>query len=345
MNKIIKDDCLDILKEIDLKPFKNSSILLTGSNGLLGQYLVHLIYLANKIHRLNCKLYCLSLHQPNRNIKPLLSDKKIVPIQVDLSKPFLIEYKVDYIFHAACYAQPSKFIRDPLSTIRLNVDATQRLLELAKKNKARFLFFSSAEVYGEIPKELILVPETYYGNCSTTSLRAIYGESKRLGETICSIFRRDYDVKAYIARLSHVYGPGISIKDERVLGDFIRKALVEKKIKMLDQGKAIKTFGYIADIIKMLLLIISQGKEMIYNVGGIDSLSIRELAEEVGKYCQVPVIVPKKKSKLKHIGKDPTFVKLDLSKIRKEFNFSSFTPFPIGIAKTIQWNREEFKLK
>lgn len=344
MNKIIKDDCLNILKNVDLNPLKNSSILLTGSNGLLGQYLVHVIYLANKNNKLNCKIYCASLHGPNRSIKRLLTDKKIIPIQIDLSKPFTISHKINYIFHAACYAQPSKFIRDPFSTVRLNVDATERLLELAKKNKARFLFFSSGEVYGEIPKELIPVPETYNGNCPTTSVRAIYGESKRLGETICSIYRRNYNVKAYIARISHVYGPGISIKDERVLGDFIRKALVEKKIKLLDEGKAIKTFGYIADVIRMIILIILKGKDMIYNVGGIDSVSIRELAEEVGRYCHVPVIVPKKKSKLKHIGNDTTFVKLDLSKFKKEFNSFSFTPFSVGIAKNIQWNKEEFKI-
>ena len=344
MNKIIEQDCLNILKQIDISPFKNSSILLTGSNGLLGQYIVHLIYLANKNLDLNCKLYCISLHEPNKNINLLLDDHKIIPLQRDLSKPFSFSYKCNYIFHAAGYAQPSKFIQNPFSTIRLNVAATERLLNLAKENKAKFLFFSSAEVYGEIPKELIPVPEIYNGNCPTTSIRAIYGESKRLGETICSIYRREYNIQAYIARISHVYGPGISINDERVLGNFIRKALKEKKIELLDQGKSIKTFGYVADTIKMLMLIISKGKDMIYNVGGIDSVSIQELAEKVGKYCRVPVILPKEKSKLKHIGNDPPVVKLDLSKFKKEFGSFSFTPFSVGLTRTIEWNKEEFKI-
>jgi len=344
MNRIIESDCLDVLNSLDISPFKNSSILLTGSNGLLGQYLVHLIFLANKNNKLNCKIYCASLHEPNRSIKRLLADKKIIPIKLDLSKPFTIPFKIDYIFHAACYAQPSKFINDPLSTVRLNVNATAILLELAKKNKARLIFFSSAEIYGEIPRELIPVPESYNGNCSTTSVRGIYGESKRLGETLCAAYRRNYDVQTYIARISHVYGPGISVKDERVLGDFIRKALIEKKIRLLDEGGAIKTFGYIADVIGMIMCVMLKGKDMIYNIGGVDSISIRELAEEVGRYCHVPVIVPKKKSNLKHIGNDPTFVKLDLSKFKKEFHSFSFTPFSVGIARNIEWNREEFKI-
>ncbi|PIR73457.1 MAG: hypothetical protein COU40_01825 [Candidatus Moranbacteria bacterium CG10_big_fil_rev_8_21_14_0_10_35_21] len=344
MNKILQSDCLNILKSLNLDSLRNSSILLTGSNGLLGQYLVHLIFLANKNNKLNCKIYCASLHEPNRSIKRLLADKKIIPIKLDLSKPFTIPYKIDYIFHAACYAQPSKFINDPLSTVNLNVNATAILLELAKQNKARFIFFSSAEIYGDIPPKLLSVSETYNGNCSTIGARAIYRESKRLGETLCSVYKKEYNVKVYVVRISHVYGPGISVKDERVLGDFIRKALIEKKIKLLDEGKAIKTFGYIADVIRMIMLVMLNGKDMIYNVGGVDSISIRELAEEVGKYCHVPVIVPKKKSKLKHIGNDPVFVKLDLSKFKKEFHSFSFTPFSVGIARNIQWNREEFKI-
>ena len=94
----------------------------------------------------------------------------------------------------------------------------------------------------------------------------------------------------------------------------------------------------------MLLLVVSKGKDMVYNVSGISTVSIRELAEEVGRYCRVPVILPKKKSKLKHIRSDPSFVKLDLSKFKKEFKDFSFVPLSTGIARTIQWNKEEFQI-
>ncbi|MBI4004590.1 NAD-dependent epimerase/dehydratase family protein, partial [Candidatus Roizmanbacteria bacterium] len=306
--------------------------------------IAYTIYQLNKLKKLNCTLFCVSLHGPNKDISLLSQqDSHIKPIQMDLSKNFKFNQPVDFIMHAACYAQPQKFIENSLATIELNITSTRKLLELAKKYHARFMFFSSAEVYGDIPKDLIPVPETYNGNASTTTPRAVYGESKRLAETLCSIYRRDYNLQAYAVRISHVYGPGISKSDKRVLGDFIRKAMDESKIALMDRGTAIKTFGYVADIIVMLFTILLHGKDLIYNVGGIDSVSIRQLADAVAAYYNIPVIVPEKPAKLLHIGTDPAIVKLDLTKYTKEFNPVAFISLEEGIRRMIDWNREALR--
>lgn len=337
----IQNDCENILKSVDLRSLKNKKILLTGSNGFFGRYIAYVIQALNTGMDYNCTLYCVSLHSPNKDIKNLSRlDKNIITIKKDLSKEFKFKHKVDYIIHAACYAQPQKFIERSLETIELNVNTTKKLLELARDNMASFLFFSSAETYGEIPKNLIPVPETYNGNCPIFGPRAVYAESKRLGEVICSVFRRDYAVKTFIARISHVYGPGISSKDKRVLGDFIRKAISDGSITMMDQGTAVKTFGYIADIIKMLFNILLRGEDIVYNVGGVDTASIKELAEEVAHYYKVPVILPKDKSKLLHIGTDPSIVKLDISKYQSEFGEIKFIPLKEGIKRMLEWNNE-----
>lgn len=338
---VIQDDCDDIIKSVNLEPLRNKKILLTGSNGFFGRYISYLIYYLNKKKSFNCTLYCVSLHEANKDIKILSGlGRNIIPINKDLSSDFIFEDKVDYILHAACYGQPQKFIENSLSTIKLNVNATRQLLEIAKKNSARFLFFSSAEVYGEIPKNLIPVPESFNGNCPIFGPRAVYCESKRLGEVICSIFRRDFNTQAYIARISHVYGPGISKQDKRVLGDFIKKAIDESSITMMDEGTAVKTFGYISDIIKMLFNILLYGKDIVYNVGGIDTVTIRQLAEEVASYYKVPVTLPKEKSKLLHIGTDPAIVRLDLSKYNDEFGQLNFISLRDGIKKMLDWNKQ-----
>ena len=203
------------------------------------------------------------------------------------------------------------------------------------------MFFSSAETYGDIPVGLVPVPETYNGNISTSGIRSIYGESKRLGETICSMFRRDEGVEAYVVRISHVYGPGISTKDKRVLGEFIKRALEDKKITLMDSGAAVKTWGYIADVVAMLLNIILYGKDLVYNIGGVDSVSIKELAEEVGRQTGAEVVIPKSNVDKQHIATDPQIVKLDLSKYSKEFGRSNFTEFSEGIGRTLAWNKNQ----
>ena len=269
--------------------------------------------------------------------------KKIKFKKINLAKPFTLPGKFDYIFHAAGYGQPAKFIQNQLATIKINVDATERLLEIAKRSNGTLVFFSSAEIYGELPKESKTISEEYSGSCSTTNTRSVYGESKRLGETLCAMYNREHNVKAKIIRLSHHYGPGISIHDTRVLADFMRNAFFKKEIRLLSEGKEIKTFGYVADAVKMILHVASHGQELVYNVGGIDPVSIKGLAEMVGKEIGAKVFLPKK-SKNQHAIHHAGFVQLNLSRILSEMKPFSFTPIKAGLAKTIAWNRDEFNL-
>jgi UDP-glucuronate decarboxylase len=337
---IIEEDCLRIAELVSLDALKNKRVLVTGANGFLGQYVVSAIYFANATKKLNCKVVCVGLHAPSVMVKEYIKDKNISFKKVDLSKPFRIEEKFDYIFHAAGYGQPSKFVNDPWGTIAVNIAATRILLEVAARSKGAFVFFSSAETYGEMPANISAFKETYTGAPSTAGPRAVYGASKKLGEALALSFAKQHGVRVRVVRISHVYGPGAPANDTRVLSDFIRKAREQGIIRLLDQGKAVKTYGYIADVTAMILFAALHGKEEIYNVGGKDTISIRELAERVGKYCRAKVEIPKTTSKDYFVGRDPGFVKLDLSKIKKEMKKFAFTSFNTGLANTIRWHQK-----
>ncbi len=336
MADIIESDCVKIGESVSLLALRNKNVLITGASGFLGQYLVSAIHFANEKKDLNCKICCVGLHGPSGIIKRYLPNKNIVFRRIDLSKPFKISGKFDYIFHAAGYGQPARFTKDPSGTIAVNVDATRQLLELAERSGGTFVFFSSVEVYGEMPRGMKSFRETYCGNSPLSGPRAIYTASKRLGEALTMSFA-DRGVRAKIARISHVYGPGAPANDSRVMSDFIRKAFANGEIRLLDSGRAIKTYGYIADVIAMVLFAALRGKEAVYNVGGRDTLSIRELAERIGKYCLVKVQVPRAFSLARFMGRNTGFVKPDLSRIKKEMKKIQFTPFSVGLANTIEW--------
>ena len=68
-------------------------------------------------------------------------------IKKDVSKKFSHNKKVD-IIHAAGIASPFYYRKQPIKTLDVAIDGTRNLLDIAKKNNAKFIFFSSSEIYG-----------------------------------------------------------------------------------------------------------------------------------------------------------------------------------------------------
>ncbi len=339
MNRVIRNDVINILERVNLEKLRRKKILITGSNGLIGTYLISTLYTANQELDLDTQVIGLSKHRTNSTLEEFQNDSRFSFYSINLVNSEL-NYNVDYIIHGATYAQPRKFLKNRLETIKLNTEVTEKLLKLCMKQNASFLFLSSSEIYGEPPKEFLPTPETFAGNCSTTSARAVYAESKRLGETICSIFREEYQLDVRIARISSVYGPGISIYDQRVLGHFLRKALTKKHIDLLDKGEQIRTWCYVADCIVMLLNILLHGQSFIYNVGGRNTISIKQLAEIICELTQSTYSFPHQAKQVGFLKQASNRVEVDIQKISNEFNLGQFTNLRKGLQNTIQWNQD-----
>lgn len=333
---IILKDCESILKMVDLRSLKGKRVLVTGASGFIGQYIVSALYVANEKYKLGCRVECVSRTGSGPVIRPYLASPLVTFRKIDLTKPFKLTEKYDYIFHAAGYGQPAKFVADPASTISINIDATKTLLEVAERSKGTFVLFSSTEVYGHMPKGMKSFSESYTGAPSVEGPRAVYAGAKRLAESL-ALFYQQRGVRVRIVRISAVYGPGALPTDARVMSDFIRKALETKVIALLDQGSSVRTYGYLADVTAMILHAAIKGKETIYNVGGKDVMSIRELAERIAKETKAIVQIPHTASKKYFVGNDPNFVKLNLTRIRNDMPRLSFTPFSRGLKNTISW--------
>ncbi len=341
MDKYIKEDCVEYLKKIDLSPLYNKTVLITGANGLIGTYIIYMLHLANILNGGGIKIHAVSRSRPCEALADIFVENYRFDQEDLTSLDFdKLKEKTDYIIHGATYAQPGKFLRNYTDTICLNTIVTEKLLQKAKEDSAVILFLSSSEIYGEPDNDNIPTPESYPGFCSPVNVRAVYSESKRMGETMCFAYRHYEGVKAKVARISMTYGPGVKEDDERVLGQFIRRALEEKKISMVDDGSKIRTFCYIADCALMLLYIIAYGRDFVYNVGGRDSISIKTLAQEVCSVTGSTLAFDnrEKKQSFDEIKVSPDKVQLDISKICSEFGFKAFKPFREGLVRTVEWN-------
>ncbi len=341
MDKYIEQDCREYLSRIDLSPLKGKTVLITGANGLIGTYLIYMLHLSNIESGSEIKLEAVSKSPPNKALEDIFN--KAYSFQaVDLNGPAWADrlLRADYIIHGATYAQPGKFLRNYLDTMHLNTIVTEELLRKAKADNAGFLFMSSSEVYGEPDAGNIPTTEEFPGLCSPVSIRAIYSEAKRMGETLCFAYRNFEQVDAKIARISMTYGPGVSSGDERVLGQFIRQALGNREIIMLDSGSKVRTFCYIADCALMLLNIMLYGTELVYNVGGRESITIRKLAEEICSITGSKLSVQEnsEQNSVQQVKVSPQLVQLDITKICSEFGLHSFKPMSEGLKRTIEWN-------
>ncbi len=234
----------------------------------------------------------------------------------------------DAVIYAAGYGQPELFGKDKIKTIEIN---TTNLIEAFKwlKPEGKFLYISSSEIYSGAPSPY---KETDIGTTTPQHPRACYIEGKRCGEAICMVYKEQgYDVK--IARLALAYGPGTKAHDTRVLNQFIEQALTTGEIKVKDRGEAVRTYGYIDDIVSQLLNILFKGKEVVYNVGGDSTEHISNLARRIAMETNATLSFG-----TNSLEGAPENVKLDMSKTLTEFPMT-LTPIYDGLKKTIEYQK------
>ncbi len=128
-------------------------------------------------------------------------------------------------------APPNHYISAfPLETLKVAIDGTENMLELAELNSAKLIFFSSSEIYGDPDSKNIPTKESYKGNVSCTGPRACYDEGKRCAETLFWDYKRQHDVNVKVVRIFNTYGPRMQKNDGRVVSNFIIQALTNKNI-------------------------------------------------------------------------------------------------------------------
>lgn len=313
--------------QLDLE---GARILITGSSGLIGK---NLIAFFNAILNQSNQKFHVDAISSSMDLSEKLHPN-IHQFTADLTRGIedigLSNY--DYIFHAATYGQPSKFVAKPIETLTLNGSL---VIELSKKlnPSGTFVFLSTSEIYSGSP--IIPNRETDLGNLSIDNPRAPYVYGKLFGEVALMQLRDSYRVR--IARIALAYGPGTKLNDERVLNQFIQRGIMEKKIEIRDSGDAIRTYCYIRDSLEMLLNVAFKGSSEVYNIGATTETTIRDLGNEISELLGVPF-----KAQLGNPSylNAPKGVKLDVSKYDSEFGKIQYLELREGLTRTIQWQRE-----
>ena len=199
-------------------------------------------------------------------------------LQEDVTRAPLM--RVDIVLHLASPCATADYARLGIETMLANSAGTHRLLAMASDVGARFVFASTADVYGdplEHPQS-----ETYGGNVDPTNSRAAYAESKRFGEALTAGYARSRGANASIARIFNTYGPRMG-EEAGVIPGMIAAALAGRPMPVDGDGSQTRTFCYVSDVVAGLLAIADDGDAAgcVFNIGHPREITVRNLADAV----------------------------------------------------------------
>ena len=248
--------------------------VVTGGAGFLGSHLCE--QLLDRGHRVICvdNLETGSL----ANIEHLRGDAFVFRPH-DLTVHVSIEEPVDFVYHLASPASPIDYLRLPLQTLKVGSYGTHNALGLAKVKRARFLLASTSEVYGD--PQVHPQPETYWGHVNPIGPRGVYDEAKRYAEALTMAYHRQQGVDTVIVRIFNTYGPRMRPHDGRAIPTFMRQALEEKPLTVFGSGAQTRSFCYVDDLVRGLILLVESGEHLPVNIGNPTEMSLLELAEAV----------------------------------------------------------------
>lgn len=260
-----------------MKANNRKTILIAGGAGFIGSHLVGK-YLAEG-HRVICIDNLQTTWKP-KNIERFFSHPNFRFLRQDIIEPIRLRERVDWIFNCACAGSYTSYQFNPVHTVKTNTVGMINLLELAKRDGARLLQTSTSEIYGdplETPQK-----ESYRGNVNSLGPRACYDEGKRVAETLCMDYHREFGVDVKIVRIFNTYGPHMDPNDGRAVTNFIKNALAGKDIVLYGDGNQTRSFMYIDDLVRGLDRMM-RAEEFVgpVNLGNPGEITMRELAQRV----------------------------------------------------------------
>ena len=340
---LLQSDIAEICQRLgaNAKDFAGRTVLLTGGRGFLGRYFMEIFaHLNANVLDKPCKVIALdNLITAGKEGAVIPEHPHITFIQHDVIQPFTCDEPIHYVIHAAGIASPYYYRAYPLETLEVAVRGTRNMLELADAHKARFVFFSSSEIYGDPDAKHVPTAESYRGNVSCQGPRSCYDESKRVGETLCHIFHEKNGTHTNTIRPFNVFGPGMQETDYRVLPNFANRIKAKLPLNLYGSGNQTRTFCYITDAMVGFLLVVLKGVPgEPYNIGNpVPEISMVELVQRIETALNRKIEYNVIEYPDSYPADEPNRRCPDIKKARLQLDFEPNVDIADGLRRFLNW--------
>ncbi len=323
-----------------------TSYLITGGAGFIGSNFIHFLmnqYEDNiKVINLDSLTYCgnhsnVSIYDSRPNYEFIQGDIR----DEELVNKLFSENNIDYVVHFAAQTHVDRSIDSAKIFGDTNVMGNLNLLNAAKnawqdsdyRNK-RFLYVSTDEVYGDLPKEGYFTEET------PLNPRNPYSASKAAGDMMARAFYETHHLPVLVTRCSNNYGPYQN--EEKFIPHCIKCCLEDKEIHLYGDGKNVRDWLYVEDHCCAIHKVLHSGRiGEVYNIGGHNEFENFEIATIVSEILQdeYHLSPPSIKFVEDRKGHDRRYA-INPRKTMEELKWEANTNFKDGIRQTIQWYME-----
>ena len=266
-----------------------------------------------------------------RNLEQLAGNPRFQFREVDVTQQFDADGKFDQVWHLASLASPKEYLAHPLETLESGSTGTRNMLEIAKRDDARFLLTSTSECYGD--PDVHPQVETYWGNVNPVGPRSCYDESKRYAEAITMAYHRHAGVRSNIARIFNTYGPRMALLDGRVVPAFLDQALRGQPLTIFGDGSQTRSFCYVADLVEGLIRLSVSDERYPVNLGNPAELTIKVFAERIQSLMGTNLPIVHEPLPID----DPRKRRPDISKAKRLLNWEPKVELKDGLAETVAY--------
>lgn len=250
-----------------------------------------------------------------------------------IDKIFMKE-KPEIVINEAAVVYWSDKGKDPSLDCSTSIVGTTNLLKNCVKHKVnKFIFASSISVYGRgLHKSRVLEETPILPNNIPLEIFS-YAWSKYTAEQYVQYFSKTSGLNYSILRYAHVYGPG-QIRQEDVISFFIKNLINNKPFSITGNGKQSRDYIYIKDVVEATIATIDSGSS-VFNIGGGKPVAVNDLVKIFSK-----IFNKKIKTRYSSLGLESGGVYMDISKAKKELNWSPRINLETGLKETYSYFKE-----